>query len=515
MGKLSTLSPIAPAAPKAAIRTRSTSPDTRTYEGGDGFTRKTKSELFLLAVSNMVSEDTFYESAKDRDGRYRDLIAKVTAKDPDWIRRFVPFLRNEMNMRSASIVMAVEYVIAGGPSGRSVIDSAIVRGDEPAEVIGYYRSRKGRSIPQPIKRGVADAVRRLYTEKSALKYDSDNAGYRPADVIDIVHPEPRGKWQSDLFKYLLDKRHGRDNIELPEGLSVLRAHAELMALPVAERRARLSDPAALEAAGMTWEGLSGWLQGPMDAEAWSAIIPSMGYMALLRNLRNFEQAGIGREARQRVIDHLTNEEAVAKSRQFLYRFLSAFENVESLDFKAALETAMDLSTKSIPALKGRSLILIDSSGSMQMGVSAKSKMTYAKTAAVMGAALAKSNDVEIRLFASGLDEPISHTKATPVMTIIERAISRNGRVGHGTDIALAIRKGFNGHDRIIVVSDVQTATDVKRPNDTTPIYTFNIGGYRAAMLPSGNGVYEFGGLSDSVFKMFSLIESGQNADWPF
>ena len=32
----------------------------------------------------------------------------------------------------------------------------------------------------------------------------------------------------------------------------------------------------------------------MDAEAWEAVIPSMGVMALVRNLRNFDQAGIAR-----------------------------------------------------------------------------------------------------------------------------------------------------------------------------------------------------------------------------
>jgi len=489
-----------------------------THQGGDGYTRKTKGELFLLAVANMVGEDTFYESASDRDGRYRDLIAKVTAKDPDWVRRFVPFLRDEMNMRSASIVMAVEYVIAGGPNGRSVIDSAIQRADEPAEVIGYYRSRIGRALPQPIKRGVADAARRLYTERSAMKYDSDSAGYRPADVIDIVHPEPRGAWQSQLFRYLLDKRHNRDGLSIPESLSVLRDRENLISIPVGERKAFLLTPEAptrLEAAGITWEALSGWLQGPMDKDAWSAIIPSMGYMALLRNLRNFEQAGVDGAARQRVIDHLTNPEAVAKSRQFLYRFWSAFNNVESLDFKAAIQKAMDLSAQSIPVLKGRSLVLIDSSGSMSSLMSGKSTITFAQAGAVLGAALAKTGDVEIRNYASTLDEPIPHTKATPVLEIVKRATARNGRVGHGTDTAYAVSAGYNGHDRIIIVSDVQTATDVRRPNETTPVYTFNIGGYRATHLPTGKGVYEFGGLSDPVFKMLSLIERGEDADWPF
>src|SRR4051812_4150477 len=110
---------------KSAIKTISQSPDTLTAEGGAGFARDEKSELYLLAVTNMVSENTFYENGKDRDSRFESLIAAVTKADPSWIARFVPFLRNTMNMRSASLVLAAEYVRAGGPNGRKVIDSAL------------------------------------------------------------------------------------------------------------------------------------------------------------------------------------------------------------------------------------------------------------------------------------------------------------------------------------------------------------------------------------------------------
>ena len=44
-----------------------------------------------------------------------------------------------------------------------------------------------------------------------------------------------------------------------------------MALPVGERRARADagPTGPLARAGMTWESLAGWLQGPLDAAAWA------------------------------------------------------------------------------------------------------------------------------------------------------------------------------------------------------------------------------------------------------
>jgi hypothetical protein len=53
MPKFDKLHPVAPASPVTTIA------PARTYEGGEGFTRDAKGELFLLAVVNMVGEDTF------------------------------------------------------------------------------------------------------------------------------------------------------------------------------------------------------------------------------------------------------------------------------------------------------------------------------------------------------------------------------------------------------------------------------------------------------------------------
>ena len=61
-------------------------PSGRTYEGGDGYARDTKSELFLLAVSNM-GEDTFYESAGQRDNRFAQLVHAAALADPEWTAR--------------------------------------------------------------------------------------------------------------------------------------------------------------------------------------------------------------------------------------------------------------------------------------------------------------------------------------------------------------------------------------------------------------------------------------------
>ena len=163
----------------------------RTHTGGIGYTPDLESELFLMAATNMATQPTFHEKVGDRDRRFVDLVHRVTQTNPDFVRRFAPYLRNELKIRSASVVLAAEYVAAGGEGGRKVVDSVLRRGDEPAEMLGYWLGAHGRQVKMAVKRGIADAATRLYTERNALKYDGKARGVRMADVIELTHPKPR------------------------------------------------------------------------------------------------------------------------------------------------------------------------------------------------------------------------------------------------------------------------------------------------------------------------------------
>jgi hypothetical protein len=421
----------------------------------------------------------------------------------------VPYLRDTMQMRSAAVVMAAEYVAAGGPNGRAVVASALARADEPAEILAYWAQRYGRNFPQPIKRGVADAASRLYTERAALKYDGQSRAWRMGDVIDITHPRPVGDWQSNLFRWLLDTRHNRDTVTLPDGCNTIAARAELEAVPAMERRGAL-DAERLNRAGMTWESLAGWLQGPMDAGAWEAVIPSMGYMALLRNLRNFEQAGVSDTTLQAVAATLADPEQVARSRQFPLRFLSAFKTIATERFAWPLEQALNASVANIPALPGRTLVLIDVSGSMRTALSARSTLTRAEATSLFGVALAKRcADADVVAYdTNAWSVDVNHSALR-----VANEVSRLG--GGGTYTFQTLAATYNGHDRVVILTDEQ-AHYGQGPTLSCPLYTFNVGGYRVAHTPQGErGSYAFGGLTDAGFRVIPLLEAQKHARWPW
>jgi len=519
---------------RTAARPSATSPivttgRAATHQGGAGFTRDAKGELFLLAVSNMVGENTFYEPAGDRDSRFAELVHTVAVQDVYWLGRFIPWLRTQANLRTASLVAAAEAVkarldagLAGG--NRGLIDAACRRADEPGELLAYWTSRYGRALPKPVKRGLADAVARLYSESSLLKYDTDSKGYRFGDVIDLVHPTPAGDkpWQGELFAHALDRRHERDK-PIARRLVMLNARAELTALPVEERRGVLlaaDGSARLRSAGMTWEALAGWLQGPLDAAAWEAVIPTMGYMALLRNLRNFDQAGVGDQVAAVVAAKLADPGEVAASRQLPFRFLSAYRAAPSLRWAWALEQALGHSLSGLPKLGGRTLILVDTSGSMNAGFSRDGTLMRWDAAALFGIALAtRSKSADLVSFSNGV-KPFALKRSESVLAALTRWKDGGWFLNGGTNTAACLRSSYRGHDRVVIVTDEQAAHDPVGVTASVPaqvpVYTWNLAGYRVGHAPSGAANrHAFGGLNDQAFTMIPLLETGNGASWPF
>lgn len=500
-------------------------PTRRTEEGAPAYQRDAKSELFLLAVTNMVSENTFYESAGRRDERFEQLVRHVAVMDYAWFRSFVNWLRNEANMRTASVVAAVEGAEAlrgKGIGGGRYLFEGLARADEPGEALAYWLSRYGRPIPKPVKRGIADAAVRLYSEFNFLKWDSERSEVRFADVIELLRPSPTGMSQNQLFRYILDARHGHNAIAdekvhatyLPMTVrqAEWRRNAEKTPLPVAG----LLDPEHIRGAGLTWEDVMSALGDRVGkAKLWEALIPNMGYMALLRNLRNFDQAGIGPGAIAAVMRKLTDPEQVRRSRQFPLRFLSAFREVPSLNWGAALETALDLSTSALPVLPGRTLVLVDMSGSMDANLSARSSVSRRDAAAVFAVALAKRNPAGTDLvqFGTGAERVVFSVGDSAL-----RIASTKFRGMGGTHTRAAAQRFYSGHDRVIILTDEQShdGDPTAVVPDSVPCYTWNLAGYRFSSSRSGVGNrHTFGGLSDAAFKIVPLLERNENAPWPW
>lgn len=559
------------------------SPTARTHGGGKGAVSDSKTELFRLGVNLFAGgEDTFYESGNKRDDRFTKLVEKVALEDPNWTAEFLVWLRTVANIRTAAVIGAAHFVYARltqaeedglvSPDGRGlnryVISEVLSRADEPGEFIAYWQAtfcdpKKSLKLPKPVKRGIADSTMKLYNEYTTLKYGFRSGdAVKFADVLNLTHAKPKpviNQWEYDavpeddqldwvvkkhltkvdLFKYIIDKRYGNtptadgEHLLLPANLPMISENATLRRDAAKDVKVLL-DADRVKAAGMTWEDVLSLGGSKLDkAKLWKSVIPNMGIMALIRNLRNFEEAGIAKESRDYVISQITNPKVIAKSRQFPYRFLSAYQNTNSLQYQAALETALELATQNIPVFDSSTLVLIDTSGSMNAPVSNKSTMRRDGAAALFGAAVAARNPgtVDLVMFGSTAKQ-VKVKPGTSVLKIVDEIQRRNGEVGWGTETAAALKSHYDPkkHKRVLIFTDGQSFGNVSPwgyyssssnvatfPfNPKTYVYAFDLAGYKVTDLPAGsNRKYQLGGLTDSTFKLIPLLENMGEGVWPW
>ncbi|GAA1018161.1 RNA-binding protein [Acrocarpospora pleiomorpha] len=446
----------------------------------------TKKELFLLVARALTDEE-----AQHPGDRFAALVHELALADDDWLQRLADWTRAQPVLRRTRLAITVgsahvrlEATLRSATETRRLISEALVRADEPGELLAYAADRYGRSIPKPIKAGVAKAAERLYDEHALATYDTADAPMRFSEVIDLTHAKPVGQAQREVFQHAAQRlRLGSHPV--PEALTTLRARAQLQALP-AEQRVRTLDglDAAdmLAKAAMTWQQMSAWLNGEMTDKVWATVLPSMSYRQRLAHLRDFETAGLAGEVADWACAELAEEGSVARGRAMPVEILAAYRSVPASRWSWALEQALSHSLAQVPALSGRTLILVDRSAAMA---------SRADAAAVFAAALAlRSPSVELVEFGPAT-RPV--TAAASVLATVDRFSATGG----AQTVAQAVPAYVEGHDRIIVLTHPGAAVEA----------------VQAVTAPGHEHVISQ--INDGWFAAIPAIESARTGAWPF
>jgi hypothetical protein len=477
-------------------------------------------ELFLLAVTAMAEgTDQYHET----DERFIELVRMLALADDGWLVRFLAWLRGFDELASAAVVGAAEMVrtrlaseLTTAEGNRRVIDSALARADEPGLMLAYWFRRYGKTVPKPIRHGLADAATRLYDDAALARYDGPSADARFADVISLAHPKPSSREQQELFQYALARR--ASSALIPAGMTMSRARAALYELSIQQRRALLDSPeAATElfgAGAMTAALLTGWLSGPTpDARAWTALLPHMNYRDRLAHLRELAAAGLNPQ------EAMADPARIAAERIRPLTVHAARSEVTAPGWHGPLEAAADAALALVPVLSGRTLILIDRSASMFTQITRDSAATVADQAAVFGACLAlRSAGTTLVQFGTG-HRPLPFS---PGQSLTE-LLGRFGEMGDG-NAAAAVRACFDRHDRIVIVTDEPhgSAWQGEHPAAAAPadvpVYIWNVAATPQPAAPGhapAQGRHVFTGLTDAAFDVIPLIEAGRRDSWPF
>jgi TROVE domain len=258
---------------------------------------------------------------------------------------------------------------------------------EAAKTGKQPRAHRG-ALPHGLRMALAHAVA-VQSDYSLLKYNGDD---RPtfADVLKMVggsreigkylekvtsRKRPNWPVSKAMFEYLVNGKYIDD---LP---STFQARKEFFAT----KDASAVTLELVKAAGLTWENVVSHLGS--TKVVWELCIPLMGEMALTRNLRNFEQAEISKEAWDQVYERML---AVEDTVQLPFRFFSADREVASTEAKSLLGRLLDRAVEKVADLPGVTLVLTDNSGSaVGCAISGRSKLRVSDAGNMLEAILAK------------------------------------------------------------------------------------------------------------------------------
>lgn len=562
---------------RSPVTTTTTRPRTTTYEGGAGYNRPSRSELPLLAMTYMVNEKTAYESALARDERFARLVQHVAQEDLGWLTDMFLWQRTKGGLRDAPLVGAMQALEAyqrpgadepARRDGKSLLRTLLAgvhqRADEPEKTLLYWAGKHGVDLgsqrtrvraPRVLEKAISDAVYRLWTEYSYLKYDSSTSSMGFANLLRLVHPTSYlnrdaatsvdGTWRAALYEHIINTAKGKADY-VSGMLPMIRARRELMGYSAEDRRELMKYPDQarfmFKKAGMTWQNVGTWLPGGWTPQAWEAIIPSLGYDALLKNLRNFDRYDVSDRVADEVIAKLTSPEAIAGSKLLPMRFLAAHRAVKdsSSRWTWAIERALDTCLSGIVGLDGHTLILVDTSTSMDDpltqrpdGKVREGDLKRWDAAAVFGIAMGRRcAQADVVSFSSNQyyyhDRPGAKTKyfepkrGESLLKSIDRWENDGYFLGGGTDTVAAIHRHLQPHhDRVMLITDEQHSHNGMAVSDAVPanlpLYTWNLAGYEAGHGVSGSQKrHTFGGLSDAGYSVVHLIENQQRSGrWPW
>lgn len=467
-------------------------------ESAKAYKQSPELELTSLLFTHFL-EDTFYDKEVKVSERLETLLEKVDLK---FAVNAIIYARREMGMRSVTHLAAAKLAqrLSGTPYGSYFYEGVVARVDDIMEIMGAYNIKKN-TLPNSMKKGFAKAFNG-FDGYLIGKYKASNKEISLVDVVNLVHPKPTPKNKKALYQLMNSSEVGAP-------------------------KAR------------TWESTLSNKEDTRSKKAkWADLILSrkLGYLALLKNLRNILETNPDDVVLQELRKQLTNREKLIRSKVLPFRVLSAYaavfeasDSIQRDQYYATLQTlesVCELSLDNIPNLPGKTAIVLDTSGSMWFNWWLRTDSNQlenelkAKSPIMMGAYLSmllhKKLNSDLWLFDSTVRK-VRVNILDSIMTNVKLLLSTNrGGATYLHKVFSAFSEYNASYDRIIVLSDMQVYGD-KQVNDTfkryvkklgfKPVmYTVDLKNYGNMAFPENN-VVSLAGYSDKIFKFMKDYEN--------
>jgi hypothetical protein len=430
-----------------------------------------EAKLVRMTMAHMLFEKQFYVDGEDS---YKTLQKLINEVSPEFVANVAKKARNEFKLRHVPLALMRGLAKNGTLKAQDLAD-VIQRPDELSQFLAIYWKDGKQPISNQAKKGLALAFGK-FNEYQLAKYDRNSSAISIRDTLFLSHPKPENKAQELLFKKIANKQ-----LKTPD----------------------------------TWEvQLSA---GADKAETFTRLMSEkkLGALAFLRNLRNMLNTGaISEETIVAYGDSLAAEKVLP------FRYVAAYRSIgeiSSLEIQHMLERMMMKSLAAMPKLPGKTVLMVDVSGSMfGAKVSAKSDLDRFDAAASLAIMCREiCEKVEIYTFSDKLAmvNPYVHGFA-----LIE-ALQKSQPIA-GTNFNTALNKvnQLTTYDRIISFTDEQYTdthyTDgwvygaAYQPEPKGRGYVVNVAAYEHG-LSFGDKWLTISGFSEAVFSFIQAMESNE------
>lgn len=491
----------------------------RNASGGRAYALSDQEALAQYAVTGTFNR-TFVTSARSN---FTETLRLARACSPEWVAKVAIYARQHGLMKDVPVFL-VAYL-------STLEDKSYFYAAFPYVVnnIGQVRN-----FVQMIRSGVLGrkslgtapkrAIQRFLAGMPADRIFWQCAGNNPSmpDVLALVHPRPVNAQQDALYGYLLGREYNFDN--LPTNVQQF-------------ERFKSGDTTVVPA--VDFRRLTAL---PLTVTQWTQIAGTMTWNQLRLNMNTLARHGVfaDTETVNAVANRLRDERQIAGSGILPFALYNTIENVDAAVPRVlvnALQDALEICVLNAPRLPGRTLVAVDSSGSMSQPVTgyrsgSTSTLKCNQAAAFFAAAMLRANpdNVDIICFDTQVTVPTVNPRDS--LTTITRSVSRNGGGTSVSSVMVWARQQRQTYDNIVIISDNESWADRSHwygqsGTSTQELFTQYRGRSRNAKLvlwdvvPSSNSqvsgtdnTLRVGGFSDAVFSVIDgFTQAREDNHW--
>jgi len=416
-------------------------PRPRTAEDTPAGSISPELQLRRSVLACLLWESQFYEDGVEIAGRIAELVPRV---DCEKVAALAIEAREKMKLRHVPLLLVRE--MARHATHRRLVaetlERIIQRADDLTEFVAIYWKEGRVPLSGQVKKGLAVAFPK-FDEYALARYDRGGP-ITLRDVLFLSHAKPRNEAQGEVWERLI--------------------------------AGQLIAPDRWEVA------LS---SGDDKRDAWERLLreQKLGALALLRNLRNMREAGVDESLMLNAIA------AISTARVLPFRFLAAARHAPQ--WEGALESAMLKCVAGHQKLPGKTIVLVDVSGSMTAPLSGRSDMQRTDAAYGFAVLLREIGEkVAVFSFSDAMVE-VPSGRGFALRDAIEKS-QRHSATYLGKSISELNQK--YSYNRLIVITDDQSHDTVPAPHGKG--FLINVASYRKGV--SYGRWTHIDGWSDSI-----------------